>query len=247
MTSICAIARELGVHPSTVMRRLNADPRKARAAWAGAPKASGHSAPIDPVDESTIRNGIAQGLKTIEIARELGVHRETVCRRAAKIGLNTTRGQMEHAASLRRAVQDMRLLETLTYALNTFEDMAGNLDESLLDIIGDLRLTSQQSQIYAVLHKNLGKAVSLGGLLSVMSVGSPTIETSVGSLIALIFCMRQKLTGHFAILTISSGGHLHGIGMIVLCRRYALSAAQSPFGSPSPAVVWDFSCPVAGC
>ena len=145
MTSIRAIARELGVHPSTVMRRLNAGagPRKARAAWAGAPKASGHSAPIDPVDEATIRNGIAQGLKTIEIARELGVHRETVCRRAAKIGLDARRGQIERAASLRRAVQDMRLLEALTYALNAVEDLAGHLDESLLAIIGDVRLTSQ--------------------------------------------------------------------------------------------------------
>lgn len=109
----------------------------------------------------------------------------------------------------------MRLLEALKYALNAFEDLAGHLDESLLALIGDVRLTSQQSQIFAVLHKNLGKTVSLGGLLSVMSAGSPTIETSVGSLRALISYMRQKLTGHLAILTIYSGGHLHGIGMIV--------------------------------
>lgn len=106
----------------------------------------------------TIRNGIAQGLKTIEIARELGVHRETVCRRAAKIGLDAWRGQIERAASLRWAVQDVRLLEALKYALNAFEDLAGHLDESLLAIIGDVRLTSQQSQIFAVLHKNLGKS-----------------------------------------------------------------------------------------
>lgn len=41
-----------------------------------------------------------------------------------------------------------------------------------------------------------------------MSAGSPTSETSFGSLRALISYMRQKLTGHLAILTIYSGGYL---------------------------------------
>lgn len=122
--------------------------------------------------------------------------------------LNARHGQIEHAATLRQAVQDMRPLDALEYALNAFEDLAGYLGESPLVEIGRVRLTLQQSQIFAALHKNLGKAVSIGALLSVMSAGSPTSETSVGSLRAQIFYMRQKLAGHFTILTIYSGGYL---------------------------------------
>lgn len=121
--------------------------------------------------------------------------------------LNARHGRIEHAATLRQAVQDMRPLEALEYALNAFEDLAGHLGESHLLEVGDVRLTRQQSQIFAVLHKNLGKAVSLGGLLSVMSAGSPTSETSFGSLRAQIFFMRRKLAGHFTIQSIYNGGY----------------------------------------
>lgn len=101
----------------------------------------------------------------------------------------------------------MRPLEALEHALNAYEDLAGQLAESPLAEVGDVRLTKQQSQIFAVLHNNLGKAVSLGGLLSVMSAGSPTSDTSIGSLRAQIFYMRQKLAGQFTIQTIYNGGY----------------------------------------
>lgn len=210
MTSIRQIAREIGVHPSTVMRRLDAgaDPRMARASWEKKPKGSGHAAPIDLVDEATIRNGIADGLKTIEIARELGVSPQTVCRRATKMGLDARRGRIEHAATLRRAVQDMRPVEALEYALNAYEELAGGLSERPRAEIGAVRLTKQQSQIFDILHNRIGMAVSLNGLLSVMTAGSPTSDASVVSLRAQVCHMRKKLAGHFTIQTIYGGGYL---------------------------------------
>ena len=210
MTSMNRIAQEIGVHRSTVMLRIDAgaDPRKARSERAGKPKASGHGAPIDPVDEATIRNGIAQGLKTIEIARELGVSPQTVCRRAAKLGLDARRGRIEYAATLRRAVQDMRPIEALEYALNAYEELAGGLSERPMAEIGDVRLTKQQSQIFAILHNNIGIAVSLNGLLSVMTAGSPTSEASVASLRAQICHMRKKMVGRYTIETVYSGGYI---------------------------------------
>lgn len=202
MTSIRAIARELGVHPSTVFRRIRAgaDPRKPRSPRSGKP--------LDPVSEATIRNGLAEGLKTIEIARELGVCQTTVCNRAAKIGLNARRGRIEHAATLRRAVQDMRPLEALEYALNAYEELAGGLSERPMAQIGNLRLTKQQSQIFDILHNRIGTAVSLNGLLSVMTAGSPTSEAGAGSLRVQIGRMREKLAGHYTIQTIYGGGYL---------------------------------------
>lgn len=202
MTSLRALALEIGVHPSTVMRRIKAgvDPRKPRSPRSGKP--------LDPVSEATIRNGLADGLKTIEIARELGVCQTTVCNRAAKIGLNARRGRIEHAATLRRAVQDMRPLDALEYALNAYEDLAGALDEKPMGEIGSVRLTKQQSQIFDILHNRIGTAVSLNGLLSVMTAGSPTSEAGVGSLRVQIGRMREKLAGHFTIKTIHGGGYI---------------------------------------
>lgn len=200
--SLRAIARELGVHPSTVMRRIKAgaDPRIARSPLAGRG--------IDPDDEATIRNGLADGLKTIEIARELGVSPTTVCRRAEKIGLNARRGRIEHPVTLRRAVQDMRPLDALEYALNAYEELAGALNEKPMAEIGDVRLTKQQTQIFGILHNRIGTAVSLNGLLSVMTAGSPTSEASVASLRAQIFHMRKKLAGCYTIETVYSGGYI---------------------------------------
>lgn len=202
MTTLRALARELGVHPSTVMRRIKAgvDPCIARSPLA--------VRSIDPVSEATIRNGLAEGLKTIEIARELGVCQTTVCNRAAKIGLNARRGRIEHPKTLRRAVQDMRPLEALEYALNAYEDLAGALDEKPMAQVGNVRLTKQQSQIFDILHNRLGTAVSISGLLSVMTAGSPTSEAGAGSLRAQISHMRKKMAGCYTIKTVYSGGYI---------------------------------------
>ena len=207
MTSMNQIAREIGVHRSTVMRRIRrgADPFEG-SAHAGVPKRSGRSVPVDPVDADVIRNGVASGLTNAEIAREMGVSRMTVYRRGDKIGIDMRRGFHHQADTLRRAVQEMSRDEAIEYLLEVVEQIVAQ-DEPLQRRVGDATLTPQQAIIFAILKRYLGEEVSRERIWHAIAAGRPDTGPDIKSVDVQICVMRKLLHGQYRIETIWAFGY----------------------------------------
>ncbi|WP_277022290.1 hypothetical protein [Paracoccus hibiscisoli] len=207
MTSIRSLAREIGVAPSTVLRRINRgyDPRAAISAQAGTPcPAKSNPKPLDPGDVAAIERGIEERRPVEHIADDLGMGKGAVYRIADRAGLTIRNGPAPPSPrTLREAVQDMPVMAALEYALEAFEQVAGQTAADLA--LGlSLGLTQSQASIFGLLHRNLGQPVAherIGMVTTFEETPCP------GTIRAQISNMRVKLAGSYTINSVWGFGY----------------------------------------
>ena len=204
MTTLRQIAREVGVHPSTVMRRVRRgdDPAIAKHASAGASYPEREVVrPINPDLLAILERGLSDGSKTIEIAEDLGVSRATVYRMAVKAGLQAKRGKICYAETVRRAISDMTQGEAVDYLLEIIEQLIGQSDPIERDVCG-VRLTAQQAIIFSMLNRNLNETVALDRLLTAINAGKHDARATGNGVHVQICKIRRLLRDHYRIDTI---------------------------------------------
>ena len=207
MTSIRSLAREIGVAPSTVLRRINRgyDPRAAISAQAGTPcPAKSNPKPLDPGDVAAIERGIEERRPVEHIADDLGMGKGAVYRIADRAGLTIRNGPPPPAPrTLREAVRGMSDKDALEYALEAYEQVAGQTDADLA--LGlSLGLTQAQAAIFGLLHRHLGSPVAherLGAAATFEETPGPeVIQVQISK-------MRVKLAGRYTISSVWGFGY----------------------------------------
>lgn len=188
MTGIRQIARELGVHPSTVSRRVKAgkDPR-APHKLAGVPRPTGKPRYPGLAEQIAVR--AAAGMGGDRIAADLGIaRRQTIYDVARREGIQLP-GQTYPAESLRRAIQDMKPADALEIVLEAYEQAIGFDAERQADLMAR-GLTNDQALIMMALegrgictYDHLASAVSHARI-------EPTTEEAIKAQVCL---MRAKI------------------------------------------------------
>lgn len=108
-----------------------------------------------------------------------------------------------HPHTLRDAVQDMRPLDALEYALDAFEQVAGQTDADLA--LGlSLGLTPQQAAIFGLLHRDLGMPVGYERVHAVMDTAD--VKGFAASRVRVSY-IRRKLAGRYTIKTVWGFGY----------------------------------------
>lgn len=206
MTSIRQIAREIGVHPSTVLRRLRKgqDPHKG-------PAAGNASVSLNPRPRHACCNLAAQiavraaaGMGGHRIAADLGLRRpQAVYEIARRHGISLP-GKTLDAPSLRKQIEDMRPAEALEIVLEAYEQVAGQHDERVMQLRMD-GWTGQQAVILAALEaRPICRREYLLDLLS-HAAGS---EVADKTLSVQIYHIRKRLKGQpVKISNIWGGGY----------------------------------------
>ena len=222
MTSIRQIAREIGVHPSTVMRRLAAgcDPRQKRERQRADPsekpkrKRQPKGEPAFryvTIDLGEVRQRIADGRPAASIAAEIGPSRGTIynlCDRAG-IPIRGRRVPNRTHESIDTAIADMRPTEALEYVLEAFKQQTGQDDETLA-YATSLGLTPSEAMVFGMLYRNLGHMVPLPRLIAFMDA-SQQGKKDRDTLILLrvhIRRLRSKLEGKYTIQTAYGHGYM---------------------------------------
>lgn len=200
------IARQVGVAPSTVSRRMKAG----RCPWTGLGLAPAPPSPppAPPPDPEAIRVRAAAGLAPTAISRDLGCTPRQVYRTADRHGIAVRGGGVPTPWQLRAAIENMTAAEALEVALEAFEAAVGQ-DDAGSDLAASLGLCGRQAQIFCLLHRRAGQIVDPERILGVCSAASdPDRPMSRENLGVQIHKLRRKLAGRYTITNARSQGYI---------------------------------------
>lgn len=205
------IAREIGVAPSTVSRRI----RTGRCPYTGAqvslrtplmiaPRRAAGAAP----DPESIRVRAEVGMAPTAISRDLACSTSQVYRVADRCGISIRRGGVPRPWQLRAAIEDMTAAEALEVALEAFEAAVGQ-DEAGNELAASLGLRGRQAQIFCLLHRRSGQFVDCERILNICSASSdPDRPMSRENLGVQIYKLRRKLAGRYTITNARTQGYI---------------------------------------
>ena len=209
---IRALAREIGVHPSTVLRRLRrgACPRTGKRDPDQKPQPAAATTPRPkpvPLDPAALVARVNAGERVRDIARDLGCSAVRLYRAADKHGIAIRGGVAPAPNSIRRAIEDMRPAEALEFVLEAYENAVGN-DAETLRTAFDLGATPSEAEIFCLLHGRLGHVVYSETILAVCNAHRPPNRQIGNDAVAVyVSILRRKARGRFTIKNIHSIGY----------------------------------------
>lgn len=222
MTSIRQIAREIGVHPSTVMRRLAAgcDPRQKRERQKADPsekpkrKRQPKAQPAFryvTIDLGEVRQRVAEGRPAASIAAEIGPSTGTIynlCDRAG-IPIRGRRVPNRTHESIDTVIADMRPTEALEYVLEAFKQQTGQDDETLA-YAASLGLTQGEGMVFGLLYRNMNHVVPTQRMVDFLDVSQPGNPDRYTLRMVWVYIrkLRVKLAGKYTVQTAHGHGYM---------------------------------------
>lgn len=209
---IRALAREIGVHPSTVLRRLRrgACPRTGKRDPDQKPQPAAATTPRPkpvPLDPAALVARVNAGERVRDIARDLGCSPIRLYRAADKHGIAIRGGVAPAPNSIRRAIEDMRPSEALEFVLEAYENAVG-YDAATFKEAFEIGATASETEIFCLLHRHLGRAVHTETILAVCNAHRPSARQIGEKTIAVyVSILRRKARGRFTIKNIHSIGY----------------------------------------
>lgn len=193
------IARRLGVHRSTVMRRLRQG-RSLDDLKPGNPRPEKQGSKIDrELLETLARSGMTRN----EIAEEIGVGPTTIGVAAAKHGIKlfTKAGRIK---TIKDNVQDMKAVDAVEYLLHIVEELIGGDDD--FDACVEAGMPSPLIKTYLALKKASPRTLTHEQLLVIASADSANLAL-VGIVKTKISQLRKVLGPDETIHTVWGVGY----------------------------------------
>lgn len=166
-----------------------------------------------PIDLEEVRQRVADGASSREIAAEVGTTHASVYRLCDKAGISIRgRGIPKRPhENIDTVIADMRPAEALEYVLEAFKQQTGQDDETLA-YAASLGLTPSEAMVFGMLYRNLGHMVPLARLIAFMDAsqqGKKDRDTLI-LLRVYISRMRVKLASKYSLRK------LHGHGYVMV-------------------------------
>lgn len=164
-----------------------------------------------PIDLEEVRQRVADGASSREIAAEVGTTHASVYRLCDKAGISIRgRGIPKRPhQNIDTVIADMRPAEALEYVLEAFKQQTGQDDETLA-YAASLGLTPSEAMVFGMLYRHLGHMVPLARLIAFMDA-SQQGKKDRDTLILLrvhIRRLRSKLEGKYTIQTAYAHGYM---------------------------------------
>lgn len=202
MTSIRQIAREVGVHPSTVLRRMRKglDPRLEPMRE---PARKIQKAPADAI--AHIRRMAGDGESRAAIAEDLGASSHSLDSFAKRHGLDLDRLPRMGLRGIRTQIQGMRPAEAQEHLLYVLELLLGT-PADIIDAKRQLGVSTQAAKLYVALSKACPRALSYEAMMQSISIDAVEPATK-GTLAVVLVRLRRALPENETIETVWGVGY----------------------------------------
>lgn len=162
-------------------------------------------------DLAEVRQRVADGASSREIAAEVGTTHRSVYRLCDKVGI-PIRGRRipkRPHESIDTVIADMRTAEALEYVLEAFKQQTGQ-DGETLAFAASLGLTRGEGMIFGLLYRNMNHVVPTQRMVDFLDVSQPGNPDRYTLRMVWVYIrkLRVKLAGKYAIQNARGYGYM---------------------------------------